>query len=87
MAAPIVWGLVGISGGRLVLAVLLGLVAWKAMVPKLNTWVDTVSKLLALKNLDKLPRWVLVGGDRNAGTGRWIASTSVNLPNSVLPGW
>ncbi len=28
----------------------------------INMWIDTTSKLLALKNLDKLPRWVVVGG-------------------------
>ena len=28
----------------------------------INTWLDAVAKLLALKNLDKLPKWVVVGG-------------------------
>ena len=28
----------------------------------INAWLDAVAKLLALKNLDKLPKWVVVSG-------------------------
>jgi len=38
----------------------------------LDKWIDTVSKLLALKNLDKLPRWVVVGGVMFVGA--WLVA-------------